>query len=47
MPKVRPDQLDHPRPYKEKVHRRKQESFEEFRRDSRKKGNKRVKKIRS
>ena len=45
MPKIRPDQLDQIRPYKEKVRRRKKESFEEFNRDTRKRGNKRVKKL--
>ena len=45
MPKVRPENLDKYQPYKEKVQRRKKESYEEFHRDPSKR-NKRVKKRR-
>ncbi len=45
MPKIRTDNLDEYRPYKEKVPKRKKESYEEFKRDPSKR-NKRVKKRR-
>jgi hypothetical protein len=43
MPKIRRDELDNYRPYKEKIIRKKKESYEEFSRDPSKR-NKRVKK---
>lgn len=43
MPKIRRDELDNYRPYKEKIIRKKKESYEEFNRDPSKR-NKRVKK---
>ena len=43
MSKIRRDELDNYRPYKEKIIRKKKESYEEFNRDPSKR-NKRVKK---
>lgn len=43
MPKIRRDEMDNYKPYKEKIIRKKKESYEEFSRDPSKR-NKRVKK---